>query len=92
MYGPDIALLKVKTVPHAAPAVRTDYIYVPMSIFDNNKHITLAEDIMYVSEIKFLVTVSRGINLVTSEYLPDRKKEKGISETGADQSHLDISE
>ena len=70
IYGPDIA----KTVRHAAPAVRTDYVYMPRSIFYNNRHITLAGDIMYVSRIKFLVTVSRGINLVTSEYLLDWKK------------------
>jgi len=29
---------------------------------------------MYVSGIKFLVTVSKGINLITSEYLPTRSK------------------
>ena len=74
IYGPDIASLKGKTVRRAAPVVRTDYIFVPRSIFDANKHITLAGDIMYVNGIKFLVTVSRGINLVTSEYIPDRTK------------------
>ena len=51
--------------------VRMDYIFVPHSIFDATKRITLAGDIMYVNVIKFLVTVSQSINLVTSKYIPD---------------------
>ena len=54
----------------AAPVVRTDYIYVPRHIFDQNQQVIMAADIMYVNGIKLLVTVSRGINLLTTEYIP----------------------
>ena len=73
IYGPDVASLKGKTVRKASPVVRTDYIYVPRHIFDQNKHVVVAGDIMYVTDLRFLVTVSRGINMITVEYLPDRK-------------------
>ena len=45
-------------------------------IFNQNKHVVVAGDIMYVAGLKFCVTVvTRGINLVTVKYLPDRKKD-----------------
>ena len=62
-YGPDVASLKGKTVCKALSVVRTDYIYVPRHIFNQNKRVVVVTgDIMYVAGLKFLVTVSRGRN------------------------------
>ncbi len=37
-----------------------------------HKYVTLAADVMFVHGLPFLVTSSRGISLVTIEYLPSR--------------------
>ena len=74
IYGPDIASLKGKSVRNASRAVVSDYIHVPRKIYERNKMVVLVADVMYISGIKLLVTVSKGINLITSEYLPTRSK------------------
>jgi hypothetical protein len=37
-----------------------------------HKYVTLVADVMFVNGLPFLVTSSRGISLVTIEYLPSR--------------------
>ncbi len=37
-----------------------------------HKYVTLAVDVMFMNGLPFLVTSSRGISLVTIEYLPSR--------------------
>jgi hypothetical protein len=37
-----------------------------------HKYVTLVADVMFVNSLPFLVTSSRGISLVTIEYLPSR--------------------
>ena len=37
-----------------------------------HKHVMLVADVMFVNGLPFLVTLSRGISLVTIEYLPSR--------------------
>jgi hypothetical protein len=37
-----------------------------------HKYVTLAADVIFVNGLPFLVTSSRGISLVTIEYLPSR--------------------
>ena len=49
----------------------TDNIQVPPEIYEQNQEIIVVGDVMFVSGLPFLVTPSRGINLVTSEYLPE---------------------
>ena len=49
----------------------TYYAQVPPEIYERNQEIIIVGDVMFVSGLPFLVTVSRGIDLVTSEYLPN---------------------
>ena len=74
IYGPGIASLKGKIVWQTPPPVQSNYIHIPQSIFDKNKWVILAGDIMYVAGMKFLITTLHGINLITSEYLPNQTK------------------
>ena len=50
--------------------VRVDYVEIPRDLDDMHKYVTLAADVMFVNGLPFLVTLSRGISLVTIEYLP----------------------
>lgn len=48
-----------------------DYIQVFCEIYEHNQEVIVVVDIMFVSGLLFLVTVSCGIDLVTREYLRD---------------------
>ncbi len=71
VYGPDIPSLKGKTVRQQPPSVVTDYVQVPPEIYERNQEIIVVSDLTFVSGLSFLVTVSQGIDLVTSEHFPD---------------------
>ncbi len=49
-----------------------DYVEIPRDFVDMHKYVTLVADVMFVNGLPFLVTLSRGISLVTVEYLPSR--------------------
>ena len=71
MYGPDISSLNEMTVHQNPPSVIADYVQVLPEIYERNKEIIVVGDVMFVSGLSFLVAVSQGIDLVTSEHFPD---------------------
>ena len=48
--------------------VRVDYVEIPRDLVDMHKYVTLVANMMFVNGLPFLVTLSRGISLVTIEY------------------------
>ena len=72
IFGPDIANLRGKTTRKKPEHVRVDYVEIPRDFVDMHKYVTLVADVMFVNGLPFLVTSSRGISLVTTEYLPSR--------------------
>ena len=71
VYGPDIPSRKGKTFCQQPLSVITDCIQVPPEIYEGNQERIVVGDVMFLSGLPFLETVSWGIDLVTSEYLPD---------------------
>jgi hypothetical protein len=57
-------------------SVRTDYVQIPRHILKRHKVVTLAVDCMFVNGIPFLVSVARGLNLVTVEHTPSLTAEQ----------------
>jgi hypothetical protein len=49
-----------------------DHVEIPQAILERHQQVTLAIDVMFVNSVPFLVTVSRGLNLLTTEYTPSR--------------------
>ena len=49
---------------------------IPRAIYERYKDIVLTADVMFVNGIAFLVTLSRGIRLYTTEHIPNRKKDQ----------------
>jgi hypothetical protein len=47
-------------------------VQIPWDFVKMHKYLTLVADVMFVNVLPFLVTLSRGISLVTIEYLPSR--------------------
>ena len=72
IFGPDLANLRGKTTRTKPDHVRVDYVEIPRDIIDMHKYVTLVADVMFVNGLPFLVSSSRGISLVTIEYLPSR--------------------
>ena len=58
IFGPDMASIKGKTVRRKSPRVQVRYVDVPEEIYQRNKKVCLALDIMTVNGLPFLVTVS----------------------------------
>ena len=72
MYSPDQAGVKGRTVRTTPKPVATNYVAVPRVIMERHQRVTLAVDVMFVNGVPFLVSASRGINLITAKYTPSR--------------------
>ena len=48
------------------------YVDMPCSLVQQNKMVTLAADVFFVDGTAFLMTMSRWIKFITSEYVPVR--------------------
>jgi hypothetical protein len=72
IFGPDLAGVRGRTVRRPPDAVRTDYVQLPRVILEHYWVAVLTADIMFVNKVPFLVSQSRGLNLLTVEFLPAR--------------------
>jgi hypothetical protein len=70
MYGPDLANLRGKQTRTKPECMRAEIVQIPRDFVQLHKYVTLVADVMFVNGLPFLVTSSRGISLVTIEYLP----------------------
>jgi hypothetical protein len=70
IFGPDLAGVRWRTVRRPLESVTTNHIQIPRVLFEQHQRATLAVDVMFLNGVPFLVSVSRGLNLVTAEYTP----------------------
>ncbi len=56
--------------------VRADYVKIPRDFIELHKYVTIVADVMFVNGLPFLVTLSRGISLVTIKFLPSRTSKR----------------
>eukprot|EP00804_Cyclotella_cryptica_P006222 CCRYP_015296-RA/>CCRYP_015296-RA protein AED:0.33 eAED:0.35 QI:23/0/0/1/0/0/3/0/304 len=59
IFGPSEACIKGKWVRGRPEVVRPTYVLVPEQLINLNRYVTLAADVMFVSGLPFLVTLSR---------------------------------
>jgi hypothetical protein len=52
--------------------VTTNYVQIPRALLEQRQRVTLAVDIMFMNGVPFLVSMARGLNLVTAEHMPSR--------------------
>ena len=74
--GPDIAGVRGKTVSQKYEKFVTYYVDVPSNFLVLHKYVTLMEDVCFVDNVVFLVTMSRGIKFVTVEFIQARFAKK----------------
>jgi hypothetical protein len=52
--------------------VTTNYVQIPRALLKRHQRVTLTVNVMFVNGVPFLVSVARGLNLVTAEHMPTR--------------------
>jgi hypothetical protein len=76
IYGPDIGILKGKTVRRSPRKVSTDMIHSPLpaAVHERYQEVTLCADIMYVNGIPFFVLILWKIKFGTIEALDSQSQ------------------
>lgn len=72
-YGQYIYALQQKTVNKNVDHVVVVITNIPKQILKEYKRIILYIDVMFINGIKFLLTVSRHLNSITSQYILSKK-------------------
>ena len=78
IFGPDLANLRGKQTRTKPERVRVEIVQIPRDFVQLHKYVTLVADVMFVNGLPFLITSSRGISLVTIEYLKSRTAKRLI--------------
>ena len=72
IFGPDRGAVRGKTTRRKPSRVRPTYVTIPMQLYEKLRDVTLAADVMFVNGLPFFITLSRGIKLITIQFLPSR--------------------
>ncbi len=72
IFGLDLTNLRGKTIREKMEHARVDSVEIPRDLVNMLKYVNLVADVMFNNGLPFLVASSRGISLVTIEYLPSR--------------------
>jgi hypothetical protein len=76
IFGPDLAGVRGRMVRRPSESVTTDFVQIPWVILEWHQLVTLAVDVMFVNGVPFLVSVARGLNLVTAKFTPSRTEKQ----------------
>jgi hypothetical protein len=72
IFGPNLAGVRGGMVRQPPDSVTTNYVQIPHALLEWHQWVTLAVDVMFVNGVPFLVSMARGLNLVTAEHMPNR--------------------
>jgi hypothetical protein len=72
IFRPNLAGVRGRMVRTTPEPVRIDCVQIPRAILDRHRLVTLTVDCKFVSGVPFLVSASRGLNLITAEHTPSR--------------------
>ena len=70
IFGPDLAGVRGRTGRRPPESVTTNHVQIPRALLEWHQRVMLTVDIMFMNGVPFLVSVSRGLHLVTAEYTP----------------------
>ena len=76
IFGPDLAGVRGRTVRRPPESVTINYVQIPRAILEQHQLVTLAVDVMFVNGVPFLVSVARGLNLITAKFMPSRTEKQ----------------
>jgi hypothetical protein len=75
IFGPDLGSLKGKTAWRQPSRVRTDVTNIPYEIMEQYRHVRLSINVMNVTNIPFLTSISEHIKFGTASKLNNMKNE-----------------
>ena len=73
LFGPDVGLLKGKTVCTRMSETRQDIVQIPKELIKTHKRVDLCIDIMKVCGLGFLTTISKHLMYRTAFWLANKK-------------------
>ena len=73
VLGPDIALIKGKTIRKNISKLLHDDIYISRALIMNNKNVNLSIDTMCINGLCFFTSISDDIHYRTAQFIPNRK-------------------
>ena len=88
IFGPDVGGLKGKTVRRPPHRVETHLEAVPWGILKRYQKVAVCADIMFVSSIPFMVSISQSIRFGTVEPLTGTKSRASIMCYQEHQEHI----
>jgi hypothetical protein len=72
IFGPNLAEVRGRTVRKTPEPVCVKYMQIPRAILHRHRLVTLTVDCMFMNCVPFLVSMSRGLNLIMAEHTPSR--------------------
>ena len=73
IYGPNLGSLKGKTVRRTLPHLPSGVDPMPSELQKRHPGVTITMDILFINNMAFLLSTSRGLNFMTVESLPNRQ-------------------
>ena len=75
IYGPDIGILKGKTIRKNPVPLVTSRIEIPPEIYEERSSWELCVDVMFVNKMPFITSITKKLFYRTAEFLMSRSKE-----------------
>jgi hypothetical protein len=75
IFGPDVGILKGKTVRRGTEHAEIAEVTIPSEVMSEHRDIVIGADIMYINKIPFFVTMSRNLKFSTAELMLKQKQE-----------------
>jgi hypothetical protein len=72
ILGPNLANIRGKMTRTKPEQVRVKIVQIHRVFVQMHKYVMLVAGVMFINSLPFVVTSSRGLNLVTIDYLPSR--------------------
>ena len=75
IFGPDVGILKGKTVQKGTKHVDPNMsdVTIPSDILIQYRNVTVGGDIMFINKLPFFVTISRNLKFSTAELMLNQK-------------------
>jgi hypothetical protein len=74
IFGPDVGILKGKTVRKGSQHVEIAEVPIPSELMSEYRDVVIGADVMYINKLPFFVTMSRNIKFCTAELMLDQKQ------------------
>ena len=74
IFGPDVGILKGKTVRKGSQHVEATEVTIPSDLMSEYRNVVIGADVMYINKLPFFVTMSRNLKFSTAELMLDQKQ------------------